>query len=93
MGAVLIAGLLWGVGEVFYRLRGIEYLGLGDVKMVAMMMTFLGLTAGVMAVAIGSILGTIIGLCVLYLTKRGKDYPLPFGTFLAIGSLLEALVF
>jgi leader peptidase (prepilin peptidase) / N-methyltransferase len=92
--AVLVAGLLWAMGEAFYRLRKVEYLGLGDVKMVAMMMTFLGLAAGIVAVFIGSAAGAVVGGAYIYWKgKEGREYHLPFGTFLGIGALWAAFVY
>jgi leader peptidase (prepilin peptidase) / N-methyltransferase len=94
VSAVLVAGLLWGMGEIFYRVRKVEYLGLGDVKMVAMMMVFLGLSAGIIAVFIGSALGAVVGGAYIYWKgKKGKEYHLPFGTFLGIGALWAAFVY
>ena len=34
--------MLWAIGEAYYRLRGIDGLGMGDVKMLAMIGAFLG---------------------------------------------------
>lgn len=94
ISAALVAGLLWGMGELFYRFRGIEYLGFGDVKMVAMMMVFLGLSAGIIAVFIGSAAGAIVGGAYIYWKgKKGREYHLPFGTFLGIGALWAAFVY
>jgi leader peptidase (prepilin peptidase) / N-methyltransferase len=93
LGAALIAGLLWALGEAFYRFRKMEYLGLGDVKMVGMMMAFLGILPGVQAVFIGSALGALTGGAYLYFRRnKSKDYALPFGTFLGAGSLIAAFV-
>jgi leader peptidase (prepilin peptidase)/N-methyltransferase len=93
VGALLIAGLLWGLGEIFYRLRKVEYLGFGDVKMVAMMMAFLGLMPGIMAVFLGSALGVVAGGVLMYFRgKKARDYHMPFGTFLGVGAIAAAFV-
>ena len=92
--AVLVAGMLWALGEAFYRFRKVEYLGLGDVKMVAMMMTFLGLASGIVAVFIGSAVGAIAGGAYIYWKgKEGREYHLPFGTFLGMGALWAAFLY
>jgi leader peptidase (prepilin peptidase)/N-methyltransferase len=89
LGAAAPAGLLWIGGALYEKIRGREGLGFGDVMMVAMMGSLFGLRGNLMALIIGSVLGSITGLT--YLWATGKDPAtthLPFGTFLAIGGLV-----
>ena len=90
-GAVFGGGLLWFVREIFYRLRGIESMGLGDVKMMAMAGAFLGLPLTLLTIFMGSILGSIIGLALIRIFGKGRDYELPFGTFLGVGAIAAVL--
>jgi leader peptidase (prepilin peptidase)/N-methyltransferase len=88
LGAAVPAGLLWAGGALYEKIRRREGLGFGDVKMTAMMGAFLGLRGALMAMIVGSVLGSIIGLA--YIKIAGKDPAtthLPFGTFLGIGGL------
>ena len=88
LGAIAGSGLLWLVAEGYFRLRGREGMGLGDVKMMAAVGAFLGLKRTMMTVLAGSLLGSVIGICLISMTKKGRDYELPFGTFLGAGALL-----
>ena len=63
-------------------------MGLGDVKMMAAVGAFLGLKRTLMTILAGSLLGSVIGICLIAITKKGRDYELPFGTFLGAGALL-----
>ena len=77
------------VGELYYRLRKKDGLGLGDVKMIAMMGAFYGLPPTLLALLAGSFGGSLISLAFLYFTKKDSStYELPFGSFLGIASLL-----
>ena len=87
-GAAAGSGLLWLVAEGYFRLRGREGMGLGDVKMMAAVGAFLGLKRTLLTVLAGSLLGSIIGLALMTALKKGRDYELPFGTFLGAGALL-----
>jgi prepilin signal peptidase PulO-like enzyme (type II secretory pathway) len=58
------------------------------VKMMAAVGAFFGLKRTLMTVLAGSLLGSVIGLGVIALLKKGRDYELPFGTFLGAGALL-----
>lgn len=88
--AAIPALLMYGVGELYLRIRGREGLGFGDVKMVAMMGAFYGLGSTLVAVMFGSILGSIIGLgAVMGRKEDAGTYELPFGTFLGVAALLQ----
>jgi leader peptidase (prepilin peptidase)/N-methyltransferase len=85
--------LLWGMGAVYEKIRHKEGLGLGDVKMVAMVGAFLGLQGAVGTVMFGSLLGSLIGLIYIYATRKDAGtYELPFGSFLGVGAIAVALL-
>jgi leader peptidase (prepilin peptidase) / N-methyltransferase len=88
LGAVVGSGLLWVVAEGYFRLRGREGMGLGDVKMMAAVGAFLGLKRTLMTILAGSLLGSVIGILLIAISRKGRDYELPFGTFLGAGALL-----
>ena len=88
LGAIAGAGLLWLVGEGYFRLRGREGMGMGDVKMMGMVGIFLGVKRTLLTVLFGSLLGSVIGVAVIFATRKRSDYELPFGAFLAAGAML-----
>jgi leader peptidase (prepilin peptidase)/N-methyltransferase len=88
LGSLAGAGLLWIVGEGYFRLRGKEGMGLGDVKMMGMVGVFLGLKRTLLTILAGSLLGSVIGIIIVLATRKGRDYELPFGAFLGAGALL-----
>src|SRR5579875_3246423 len=49
---------------------------------------FRGVRRTVLMLLIGSLLGTVAGLFAILVLKRGRDYPLPFGTFLGAAGLV-----
>jgi leader peptidase (prepilin peptidase)/N-methyltransferase len=87
-GAVVGSGLLWVVAEGYFRLRGREGMGLGDVKMMAAVGAFFGLKRTLLTVLLGSLLGSVIGVALIAVSKKDRNYELPFGTFLGVGALL-----
>ena len=91
-GAVVPAGFLFLGGWLFEKIRHKEGLGLGDVKMIAMVGAFLGLRAALLTLVVGSIAGSVIGLICIYATKKdASSYELPFGAFLGFAGILVAL--
>jgi leader peptidase (prepilin peptidase) / N-methyltransferase len=91
IGAIGCSLALWGTGEVVSRLLGKDALGFGDVKMVAMMGAFLGWQLTLVALFLASMLGSLIGLAIVALT-RDRDYQIPLGSFLAIGAIAASAV-
>jgi len=89
IGAAVPAIAMWSLGWIFEKVRHKEYLGFGDVKMIAMMGAFLGLTGTVVTLLIGSLIGSIGGYAWMKLTGRDPaTYYLPFATFLGAGALI-----
>ncbi len=88
IGAAVGSGLLWLVGEAYFRLRGREGMGFGDVKMMLMAGAFLGLRRTILTILAGSLLGAILGSIFILASRKGSTYELPFGTFLGAAALL-----
>ena len=75
LGAALGAGLLYLLGEAYFRWRGREGLGFGDVKMMAMVGAFLGAPLALLTIMLGSLLGSIIGLVFMQLSGAAWSRP------------------
>jgi leader peptidase (prepilin peptidase)/N-methyltransferase len=91
IGAALGAGLpalLIGA----YALFGVEAMGWGDVKFLAMAGAFLGWKGLLLTMLGGALLGSVIGGAYLVASGKGRRTPLPFGTFLAAAALVSLFV-
>jgi leader peptidase (prepilin peptidase) / N-methyltransferase len=71
-GALVGAGFIYVVGEVWYRLRGIEAMGFGDVKLMAMVGAFVGPKLVLMTILFGSFLGSVAGIWMALAAKRKR---------------------
>ena len=92
IGILVGGGVLFLIAEGYYRIRHEEGLGMGDVKMLAMIGAFLGWQLTLLTLMLGSFAGTIIGVVMLATGRGTMKYALPFGTFLSIGAALSAAV-
>jgi leader peptidase (prepilin peptidase)/N-methyltransferase len=92
VGIVVGAGLLYVVAEVYYRVRHEEGLGMGDVKMLAMIGAFLGWKLTILTIMLASFVGSIVGVALIATGRGSLKYALPFGTFLALGAAAAATV-
>ena len=93
MGAVTGGGLFYAVGEAFYILGGRqkEYLGFGDVMLMLMVGTFLGVPLTLLTILLGSLGGSLVALSATLVAPRLRDYHWPYGTFLGIAAIYAAL--
>jgi leader peptidase (prepilin peptidase) / N-methyltransferase len=91
LGAIVGGGLLWAVAEAYLRLRGIEGMGFGDVKMMAMVGAFLGAPLALLTIMLGSLFGSVIGLLFIRFANKTRQYELPFGTFLSFAAIIAVL--
>jgi leader peptidase (prepilin peptidase) / N-methyltransferase len=91
LGILIGGGVLWVLGEAYYRFAGVEGMGGGDVKMLAMIGAFLGWKLVLVTLVFSSIAGAVVGLIVLATRRGGLRYALPYGTFLALAGLIASL--
>jgi leader peptidase (prepilin peptidase) / N-methyltransferase len=66
LGAAIGAGFLYGAGVVYLRWRGVEGMGFGDVKLMAMIGSFLGLRLTILTIFAASMAGSLFGLWTVF---------------------------
>jgi leader peptidase (prepilin peptidase)/N-methyltransferase len=88
LGAVLGGGGLWLLARLWFLLRREEGLGLGDVKMLAMVGAFLGWQGVLVTVLLASAAGAVLGLALVAAGRLDLGSRLPFGVFLSAGALV-----
>jgi leader peptidase (prepilin peptidase)/N-methyltransferase len=94
-GAALGGGILLIISGVYYLLRKRHGLGMGDVKLLAMIGAFLGpatvllvLFLGTIATAVASVLWLIVQRVRKTPMGRWAEHPMPYGTFLAAAGIV-----
>ncbi len=88
IGVVVGGGLLYGVAWAYLTLRGQQGMGMGDVKMIAMIGAFVGWQGALLTIFLGSMFGSLVGITLMKIKGRRWDYALPFGTFLAVAAVI-----
>jgi leader peptidase (prepilin peptidase) / N-methyltransferase len=92
IGILVGGGVLFAIAEIYFRVRHEQGLGMGDVKMLAMVGAFLGWPLTLLTLMLASLSGTVIGLGLIASKRGGMKYALPFGTFIALGAAVAATV-
>jgi leader peptidase (prepilin peptidase)/N-methyltransferase len=91
-GAILGGGLLYLIAVLYLTLRKREGMGMGDVKLLAMIGAFLGWKSIIYVTLISSVLGTIVGLAIIAYKRGDIRYALPFGPFLSLAAALYLFI-
>jgi leader peptidase (prepilin peptidase)/N-methyltransferase len=92
LGGLVGGGSLWLVGEIWKRLRGVDAMGLGDVKMLFAVGALLGWRLTLLTIFLGALTGAIVGIFMISRQKE-KDFQaqIPFGIFLGTGAIISLL--
>ncbi|HXM51458.1 MAG TPA: prepilin peptidase [Pyrinomonadaceae bacterium] len=93
IGALAGGGSLWLMGFLWEKLRGVEAMGLGDVKMMLMVGAYLGWRLTILTILVAALSGSLAGVSMM-LRRGSRDLQmmLPFGIFLGIGSIVSLLL-
>jgi leader peptidase (prepilin peptidase) / N-methyltransferase len=92
IGALIGGGSLWLMGWTWEKLRGIEAMGLGDVKMMFMVGAYLGWRLTILTIFVGVLTGSVIGIMLMARQgQRNMQLLLPFGVFLGLGAVAALL--
>ncbi|HMG33466.1 MAG TPA: prepilin peptidase [Blastocatellia bacterium] len=88
IGALVGGGSLWLVRELYFRIRRVEGMGLGDVKMMLMVGAFLGWQLTVFTIFLAALLGSIVGVSLVKLRGSSMKTEIPFGVFLGPAGII-----
>jgi leader peptidase (prepilin peptidase)/N-methyltransferase len=91
LGIALGGGVLLAIRWGWKKATGVDGMGLGDVKMLAMVGAFLGWRNVVVVLFLSSIVGAVVGVTVTALKGRSLTERIPFGTFLALAAYVASL--
>lgn len=78
---------LWSIYHLFKLVTGKEGMGYGDFKLLAAIGAWFGWQLLPAVILLSSLAGSIIGIGLIVLTKHGRNVPIPFGPYLALGGI------
>ncbi len=89
LGFLFGGGILYAIGYFYALATGREGMGGGDIKLLALIGTLLGWQGVIVTIYISSFTGTLVGVAVMLITRKGMKLPIPFGPFLALGATVH----
>ena len=87
LGIVVGGGFLLATAWIYEKFTGVEGMGGGDIKLLAMIGAFLGLPAIPITLFLASLVGSIVGIACMFWTGAGRRLALPFAPFLCSGAV------
>jgi len=78
---------LWSVYWLFKLVTGKEGMGYGDFKLLAAIGAWFGWQLLPAVILLSSIVGSVVGIALIVVAKRGRSVPIPFGPYLALGGI------
>ncbi|MEW6207799.1 MAG: prepilin peptidase [Acidobacteriota bacterium] len=92
VGAAVGGGSLWLVREAYYRLKKVEGMGLGDVKMMLMVGAFIGWKLAFLTIFMSSLIGSLVGILIVKLRRGSMKMEIPFGVFLGPAAIISLFI-
>jgi leader peptidase (prepilin peptidase) / N-methyltransferase len=89
LGIVIGGGSLFAVAFFYEKVRKRQGLGMGDVKMMAMVGAFLGYRLTILTIFLGSFTGLLVGIYLILFRKMNLQTKLAFGVFLGVAATLS----
>ena len=90
-GIVAGGGILWAIAELWYRLRKVDAMGFGDVKMLAMVGAVLGLRLVLLTFVLSTMIGGVVAVVLVATRRANMATAVPFGRMLAVAALVASL--
>jgi len=90
-GVILGGGILLLIAYTYEIIKKRQGMGMGDVKLLALIGAFLGWQGVFFVIFLSSILGSIVGLSIIIARRGDLKYALPFGPFLSIAAIIYIL--
>jgi leader peptidase (prepilin peptidase)/N-methyltransferase len=87
-GVLLGGGVLFVIAYGYQLITKREGMGGGDIKLLAMIGAFTGLKGVIFSLIGGSIIGTLVGIPLMFIKKENTQYAIPFGPFLSLSAAI-----
>jgi leader peptidase (prepilin peptidase)/N-methyltransferase len=87
-GVLIGGGVLFVIAYGYQLIMKREGMGGGDIKLLAMIGAFTGFKGVIFSLVCGSIIGTLVGIPLMFIKKENTKYAIPFGPFLSLAAFL-----
>ena len=87
-GVLIGGGFLWAIAAIYFAIKKQEGMGGGDIKLLAWIGAVLGWKAVPFVILSSSVIGSFVGVLLMWKSKDGLSTAIPYGPFLGLGALI-----
>ena len=88
LGGIVGYSIIYIIRFLFFKIRKVEGMGLGDAKLFLMVGIWFGIKSIYLVLASSAMVGAIVGSLIIFLYKKDKNFQIPYGCFIVIASAL-----
>ena len=88
IGAIIGYLVIYIIRFLFFKIKKVEGMGLGDAKLFLMIGAWFGIKSIYLILASSALVGAIVGSLIIYFYKKDKDFQIPYGCFIVIAAAL-----
>ena len=88
LGGIIGYLTIYIIRYIFFKIRKVEGMGLGDAKLFLMIGIWLGIKSIYLILASSALAGAIVGSIFIYIYKKDKNFQIPYGCFIVLASAL-----
>ena len=88
LGGLIGYFTIYIIRYLFFKIRKIEGMGLGDAKLFLMVGAWLGIKSIYLILASSALVGAIVGSLIIFIYKKDKNFQIPYGCFIVVASAL-----
>ena len=88
LGGIIGYSIIYIIRFLFFKIRKVEGMGLGDAKLFLMVGIWLGIKSIYLILASSALVGAIVGMLIIFFYKKDKNFQIPYGCFIVIASAL-----
>ncbi len=86
LGIILGGGILYFIGFIYEAIKKREGMGMGDVKLLAMIGAFIGWKGVIFVAFLSSLFGVLVGIPIILFKRGDLKYAIPYGPFLSLAA-------
>ena len=87
-GGLIGYGIIYIIRFLYFKIRKVEGMGLGDAKLFLLIGIWLGIKSIFLILMISSLIGAIVGSVIIIKYKKSKNFQIPYGCFITFTAAL-----
>ena len=85
-GGVAGYAVIYFIRFLFFKIRKVEGMGLGDAKLFLLIGVWLGIKSIYIILMVSALAGSICGVFIIYYYKKNKNFQIPYGCFIVLAA-------